>query len=66
MVSRRRAGDRPAARHGKAAVRAAITGLLLLSFLSPAQACRSNTEGAAFVHLESMSVEQLLKLVGKR
>ena len=65
MVSRRCAGDRPAARHGKA-VRAVLAGLLLLSFLSPAQACRRNTEGAAFVHLETMSVEQLLKLVGKR
>jgi hypothetical protein len=47
-------------------VRAAITGLLLLSFLSPAQACRCNIEGATFVHLESMSVEKLLKVVGKR
>jgi len=47
-------------------VRAVLAGVLLLSVLTPAAACRCNTEGAAFVHLESMSVEQLLKLVGKR
>ena len=47
-------------------MRAVLAGLLLLSLLSPAQACSRNTEGAAFVDLETMSVEQLLKLVGKR